>query len=129
MEKAETEYLTYSLTNSGILIARFKSDISITVDIAKQIVSSRKAFCKGKAYPLLSDIRNIKYAADTKTREYFQSEEAREGILAGALLTDSIFTNYLGNIFLRVAYKKKTIPTKIFLKEEEAIGWLLKYKE
>ncbi len=124
MKKLNTQHILYTLTDDDILIARFKSDVKLKIEDAKVIVSDRKAFAAGKNYPVLSDIRNINYAADTQTRDYLQSNEAREGVLAAALLTDSIFTNYLGNLFLKVAYKIKTVPTQIFMDEKKALDWL-----
>ncbi len=126
-KKIDTELARYTLLNTGVVTVKYHPGIDINIEVARQVVVDRKAFVEGKASPILSDIRGMKFAGDPKTRAYFQSKEAREGVLAGAMLVDSVFTSYLANLFLRVSYKKQSFPVKVFNDEHAALEWLEQY--
>ncbi|MEX1000764.1 MAG: hypothetical protein WDZ35_01470 [Crocinitomicaceae bacterium] len=110
--------------HEDILVGRYLSDSPITGEIARTIVQQRKTFTNGKAckmvivFPKLSSI-------DKNGREYLSSAEAKEDILAGAMVTPSLLSRVIINFFLKFNESKKdNFPTKVFNTEEEAVYWL-----
>ena len=124
MKTLDTTYARFEL-NDGILMIEFKPDIEIDLKAAKQIVADRKKMTEGKAYPGLGDTRFIK-SATKEARTYFGSEESQEGVLAGALLVDSVFSTLLVNFFLKVT--KQKMPAKMFTSKQKAMVWLGQFK-
>ena len=121
----DTEYATYK-ENEGIVIVTFKN-INISGEIARKIVNDRKDFAGNKIVPALVDARHMK-AVDHEARTFFQSDESKVGLCAAALLTDSVFTTYIANFFLKVSYKtNRTLPSKVFTNKDKALDWLKKY--
>lgn len=112
----------YRLEN-GIIIGTFESQF-IDLDIAKRITDSRVAFQKGKTYPLLSNIKNIK-GSTKAARDYMASKDGCQGVIAAAVLIDSPIGSMIGNFFIRVS--KPFVPTQIFTDEAEAKKWLSQY--
>jgi hypothetical protein len=121
----DTEFVYFELKND-ILIATYKPNLEIDLIIAKEIVKSRLEFCKKKSYPTLADITAIKNIVKD-ARDYFSSAEAAEGITAGALVSKSSFTTIIGNFFLKIAFIKTQIPTRMFTDKQKAIDWLTQY--
>lgn len=124
MKTLDTQYAKFEL-NDGILMIEFKPDLEIDLKVAKQIVADRKKVSEGKAYPGLGDTRFIK-SATKEARAYFELEESQEGVLAGALLVDSVFSTFLVNFFLKVTRQK--MPSKMFTNKEKALEWLAQFK-
>jgi hypothetical protein len=60
-------------------------------------------------------------------REYASSAESIEGVLAGAILTDTSFNAFIANFFIKVT--RPRIPTRIFTREEDALKWLEQFKQ
>lgn len=116
-----TAYAEFELEN-GILTITFMP-MDITLAIAKEIVQTRIEYSAGQSYPGLADVRKVR-GIDREAREYFSSDEARVGVIAGALLIDSQFSSSIANFFLKVTLSKPKIPTRIFSKKEKALSWL-----
>ena len=106
----------------GLVFITFKTDV-ISSDIAKKIVSMRLKLVGNDSFPVLADGRGVK-SIDKEARDIFSSEDAGRGVTAGALLSNSVFTTFLANFFLKVSYKKSKIPSRLFTDEEEAKKWL-----
>lgn len=126
MDSLDSKYARFHIEN-GILIATYKNIKVITEDIAKDVVKARLRFTGEDSYAGLADIRLIG-RVDLGARKYLSSEEAVKGVKAGALLTDSVFTTYLGNFFLNVTNKNMEIPNRLFNNKKNAIEWLNQYK-
>ena len=124
MKTLDTPYAKFELKD-GILIIEFKPDLEIDLKAAKQIVADRKKISEGKAYPGLGDTRYIK-SATKEARAYFELEESQDGVSAGALLVDSVFSTLLVNFFLKVTRQK--MPSKMFTNKEKALKWLEQFK-
>lgn len=121
----DTEYAHYEMEDNMVIVT-FKN-ITITEFIAKKIVNDRKDFTKGILMPGLADVRKMK-DVDRTARTFFQSDESKVGLCAVALLTDSVFTTYIANFFLKVSYKtNRTLPSRVFTNKEKALDWLKKY--
>lgn len=104
----------------NILYGRYADNLHLSLDIARYVVTERLKFCRYKDYLGFIDVRGIR-SASKEAREYL-ANEGSEGIIAGALLIDSILTRTLGNIFLMI--NKPKMPSKLFTSEDEAIAWL-----
>jgi len=128
MERKElhTKYV-HLVLEDGILIAVYEKDLNITRAIAEDCIASRLSLTKGKNYPALADITQI---AGTRkdARVYLSSDEAIEGVAAGALLVNSAFSTFIGNFFLKVAFSSP-IPTRLFSNKASAIKWLQQFRE
>ncbi len=129
MEKnvLDTEYVLFEFFD-GVLICEYKAGLEIDLTIAKKMVLSRLDISNGKSYPLLMDGSGLK-SLNREAREYFNSEEAREGIIAAAFFSGSVFTTYIGNFFIDITVIKPKIPTKLFTDKGKALQWLEKYKK
>ncbi|WP_338356907.1 hypothetical protein [Yeosuana marina] len=107
----------------GVLFFIYKEDVDINLPIAMQIVSDRLKLQKGKAYPVLCDIRGVKNI-DMNARRYFAAEGSIF-IKAVALISDTP----LSHIFSEIYVKGNTppIPTKIFNEDTEALTFLSEF--
>lgn len=119
----ETEYVKIYLDN-GILAAEWKRSI-IDISIAKAVVNSRNHFADGINYPVLVKINSI-IGGSKEARDFLASEEACKGMIAGAIVVDSIFETMLANLF--IGRSKPIIPTRIFSSEAKARKWLEQFK-
>ncbi len=124
MKTLDTPYAKFELEND-ILMIEFKPDLEITLDVAKRIVADRKIISAGKAYPGLGDVRFVK-SATKEARAFFELEESQNGVLAGAMLVESVFSTFLVNFFLKVT--KQKMPSKMFTDKQKALKWLAQFK-
>lgn len=118
----EDKIVTFNFEEE-ILVGAYRPGLEIDLNIAKQIIKERKSLMENPPYLILLDARGLK-SINREAREYLSSKESYEGVLAGALLADSVFTTYLANFFLKVTSKKDTAPIKLFTKKHKAIKWL-----
>jgi hypothetical protein len=121
--KFENEYISFELKN-GILFCCYKAPV-ISLEVAQEVVKSRKIYTENKSYPNLVISMNIG-KVEKQARDFLSTGVASEGVSAGALLSDSIFQTTIANFFLTVS--KPKLPTRLFTKETEAIEWLNQYK-
>lgn len=107
----------------GILFFIYKENVEINLPAAMQIVSDRLNLQKGKAYPVLCDIRGVKNI-DMNARRYFETEGS-VFIKAVALISDTP----LSSVFSEIYVKGNTppIPTKIFDQDTEALRYLSEF--
>lgn len=123
----DTKYVNYELSD-GVVIILFKQNLVIVKEIAEDIINNRLLFIEGGSYPTLADIRVMK-SMDKESRECFGSPKAHEGVKAGGVLSDSVFSTFLGNFFLKIEYfNKSPLPTRLFTNKDSAIEWLKQYR-
>lgn len=108
-----------------ILYVTYFSGVSITLDVAKDIVKKRMEYTEGRPYPLIVTGEGLR-AMDKHARDYLATDEGTAGVLAGVLLVNSVYTEFFGNFFLRIA--KPEIPTNIFTDKGKALEWLQQFK-
>jgi len=116
----------YLTLEDGILIAEYKKGLKITLEIAMECVEARIEFTQGNSYPALADIRYI--TGTTREARDYLSKDDIIGVTAGAILVNSAFSTLLGNFFLRITFKKNTIPTKLFANKTSAVKWLKQFR-
>jgi hypothetical protein len=121
----ETRHAYFDIVN-GVLITKFKDNITIDLKIAKEIVEDRKSVTKGVAFPGLGYAKGVR-GLSREARTYFTEDIAIEGVLAGALIMESNFAAGLINFFLKINPPK--IPNKVFTSEEKAMEWLQAFKK
>ncbi len=107
----------------GIVISTFKMK-SLDLKTTHKIVEDRVRAMGEKSYPLLANIRSLKYSTKT-AREYFASKKGCEGLIAAALLVESPLGSMIGNFFVKVS--NPFVPTKTFSNELEAKKWLSQF--
>jgi hypothetical protein len=92
----------------------------ITIDIAKDIVKQRIEYTGGHPYMMLITGEGMR-AMNKEARDYLSSDGI-VGVIAGALLVNSVYTEFFGNFFLRITQPE--IPAKLFTDEKKALEWL-----
>lgn len=121
----KTPYAEYWI-EEGIMHVVWSPNLVITIDIAIEMVEERIRLCKGKALPLLIDIRGLA-SIDTASRKYFACEKSISITTGGALLVESLVSRLAGNIYITV--DKPQRPIKLFTNKDKAIQWLKKLKK
>lgn len=119
-----TPYVRFEM-NNGILYVTYSPDAVITLNIAKEITKQRIEYTNAVPCPLLISYEGLK-AFDKESRDYSAAAEGIKGVLAGALLTNSVYTEFFGNFFLRIT--KPEIPAKVFTDKAKALEWLEQFK-
>ena len=121
----DTQYVHLELRND-LLIGKYKKGLKMTLEMAKEIVRIRKEFTAHKPFRAL--VYNLGVISwDKKARDYLASEEAVEGIIAGAIVLDSAVGVMLVNFYLSVS--KPKVPARMFTKTEPALKWLEQFRK
>jgi hypothetical protein len=121
MSEVKTKSETIIFESSGIVKCCIHKGYFLELVDAKENVEVIKQFANGNALPVLVDIRQSK-GGSKESRAYFASEEVGKVQSACALLVSSPLSRLIGNFF--IGFNKTKFPTKLFLKEDEAITWL-----
>ena len=118
----ENDYATFWI-ESGILFFKYKSDVILNLDVAKQVVAARIQFQNEKYYPVLCDTRGV-ISTDKSGRDYL----AQSGSLlttAVGLLVHKRVSITISDFYMQIS--KPTVPTKLFTCEADAIIFLTQY--
>jgi len=105
-----------------IVIAKIDSDLRIDLELAKNLVQQRLAYCKNEDCKLVLVLDKLQQF-DKSARNYMSSGEAGDGIIASALVSNSVLGNIIINFFLRLNNQNE-FPSKFFKSEELAIEWI-----
>jgi len=127
--RSETYYgqVTDIYEEDGILFQTVKDDVIIfDLENTKKYVADRKAFAKGKNYPVVLDVNNAQ-SFNMEAQKYEATDEGLEGLLALASIVRSKLQQILGNIYIMI--QKPKVPNKLFSDRESAIEWVKQYKE
>lgn len=108
----------------NILIASYKKNLIINLEVAQKIVLQRQSFTRGQVMPVII-FSNEVTSIDKPAREYFASPKGTEGLSASAIIVNSPFSRFLGNFFLMV--NKTSIPVKLFSNSSRAEKWLQQF--
>lgn len=123
VQKLETHFVRFEIIQS-ILFVSYKNGVTITLDVAKEIVKQRKEFTGNKLYPILVKDEGL-VSVEKDARDYF-SNEGVEGLSAGAFVIKSVYSTFFFNFYLKITNPK--VPAKMFTDEAKAIEWLQQYK-
>lgn len=121
----ETEYVKIELIN-GIIEAEYKA-IFINLQVAKDVLETRKLFTSDKNLPMLLNGIGI-LGIDKEARDFFSEPTGSDGLTATALLVKSKLDTFFANFLIKVNISKSKIPIKLFTEKQEAIKWLEQYK-
>ncbi len=119
----DTPYVNMEIKD-GILHFTYHLGSIITLDIAKEIVKTRLEYCNGVPYPLIVVFEGMR-AMDKQSRDYF-AKEGVEGVIAAALVVNSVYAQFFGNMFLRIT--STSISSRLFTDKNEGIKWLEQFK-
>ena len=103
-----------------IIVGRYKKDVFVSLEVAKEIVELRRENYKGKFLWLLY-IENFSIVTP-EAREYFASSYANENVIKWAFIPTNSFSIVLSNIF--ISFNKPIVPIKLFKDKKAAIEWL-----
>jgi hypothetical protein len=120
----DTPYAYFEIEDD-ILCVTYKHGLSITLDIAKEIVRSRMEFVNNKVYLLLILDNGVK-SIDKAARDFLSSERGISHIVAAALVLRSNYSSFLGNFFLKIT--RPALPVKSFTEKKKALEWLGQFK-
>lgn len=109
------------LGDDGIVRAKVKPHVTITLEDGKACVHMMSQVCGGKQTPALIDMTGL-VAIERDARLYFAGEETARVESAAALLINSPVARAIGNFFMGL--NKPIVPTRLFTSEEEALAWL-----
>ncbi|HXU25854.1 MAG TPA: hypothetical protein VN698_01375 [Bacteroidia bacterium] len=128
MKKQEYRYTTlWTEADDEIVFASYAPNLEIDIDVARELVQNRMSFCENKPHYILIDFTNTK-SVTKEARDYMNSPEGGlKRILGGAFLSNSIVSNMLINLYLKI--NKPSVPAKFFTKKEEALIWLISLKK
>jgi len=119
----DTQFVYLEIAD-GIVIVTYKKGITITLDVAKEIVRTRMEFTSNTLYPMLVLDEGV-VSAEKSARDYF-SNEGTKGLTAGAFVLKSVYSTFLINFYLKVTNPK--VPFKIFTDKGKALEWLGQFK-
>ncbi|HTB31955.1 MAG TPA: hypothetical protein VK808_08010 [Bacteroidia bacterium] len=118
-------YISFEIKDD-ILYVTYLPGGAIDLEIAKEIVKSRLEYTESKPYPILV-IDNGVVSMNKEARDYSSDKDGGlKGALAGAVLSKSVYSEFLGNFFLRIT--KPEIPAKVFTDKAKALEWLEQFK-
>lgn len=120
-----TCYFTW-MGEDGIARTKVKKGSEVKLEHAQENSVVVNSFYVDAKFPLLIDARGIK-SMEREARSFFTTNGRKTNTLAFAIIIDSSVSKAVGNFFLGI--NKPLIPTKLFLNEESALAWLLKFKE
>lgn len=118
----ENDLIIFEISD-GIMIGTFKTEL-VDLSIAKKITDYRLDLQKEVSYPLISNITHVKNSTK-EARDFLASEEGCKGVVAAAILIDSVVGSMIGNFFVRIS--KPLVPTRLFTNEDEAKKWHSRY--
>jgi hypothetical protein len=99
----------------------------ITLEIAKDLVKNRINLTNGKPVPVLVNVIKVK-GIDREARDFFSTDDGTDGLKAGAIVTNNVFTRHMANIFMKISFNRSKMPARMFSKESEAVDWLSQFK-
>lgn len=111
--------------NIGIMYAKYKKDLVIDLEVAKQMVSDRHKISNGVTRPFLIDVTGL-LCVDSEGRDYLAGSAGCAFVSAGAIYTKNRLLAFVGNAFILL--DKPLIPAKVFGDKEKALKWLEPYK-
>lgn len=108
----------------GILNFIYKPNIILDLNEAKAVVKARLRLQQGKTYPILCDIRQLKFSSKA-AREYMAVTGCLKA-LAIAFVMEEAYSGTMVTAFMKIS--KPTVPTRAFTTTAEALSFLKRFK-
>lgn len=124
MLKSENENWKIEVSEQ-IFYLTFNKPIYIEEEHAREIISTRKSITNNTPHYMVLNgkgVINVSKAA----RDYLSSDDATDGVIAGAFLVGSPVTKIIGNFFLLIS--KPNRPSRLFTQMEDALNWIESFK-
>jgi hypothetical protein len=121
----EAEFGKFYLED-GIVHCIYYQGITIDLKIVAKAIEHRITVSEGRSYPVLIDVRGVKYWTQDAKKYSMSSKGALNLISASALLVDSLPLKISVNWAIK--FFPTEIPMKVFTNKEKALNWLEKYK-
>lgn len=118
-------YHSWMWLDNGILFGKYKPNLIIDLQVAKDIIRDRKTLSRNITRPFLVDITEL-LSVDAPARKYMASADACEFLNAGAIYTPNKLLAFLGNAWILL--DEPLVPAKIFSNKEAALKWLEPFK-
>jgi hypothetical protein len=128
-EFREFKNISFWKLEDDVISFTYTPKLEIDIAMARELVSNRLEYCKGRPYFALIDFSNVK-SVTKEARDYMNDPDGGlKGILGGAFLSDNAVSTLFINLYLRI--NKPVVPAKFFTKREDALAWLrvIKSKE
>lgn len=108
------------------MVVIYKPGVELTIDEMRANAQAYTTLTTKLPLPFLADIRGVK-SADKGARQWGSSPEAKEITLASAILTGSLMSKMIGNIFYQL--NKPPYPFRMFTNRNEAVAWLKQFMD
>jgi hypothetical protein len=118
----ENDYARFWIADN-ILFFEYKPNTVIDLKVATSVVTDRIHFQNGRSFPVLCDIRGI-ISTEKAGRDYL-AQFGSILTLAVGLIMDEKVSLTISSFYVKI--NKPTVPTKIFTKQEEALGYLKEF--
>jgi len=128
MESQERQYedeFIYIKIIDGIICCETKKEMVIDYEFAQLAVSNRVLVSGGQYYPLLNDVRKVKYVTK-EAMQLLNSDQGTSYLTAGAFIITSKAQEIFGNFFIK--FKTHKVPARLFTDKAKALQWLEQYK-
>jgi hypothetical protein len=119
----ETELSLMWFDEDGVFCTVTKKDVTITKERLQFTFEFIRSQCGDNKICWLGDITKASFPTD-EARDY-AGEETPKLIKALALITNSVISRLVANVFLTL--KKPPYPTRMFTSEQNAREWLRQY--
>ena len=121
----DTPYVYYELMGD-LLVATYKKDLKVNLEMAREIIKERHEFTDHKPVVLLVYNQGV-VRMDKKAKELLASGDGVKGIIAAAIVVGSPFTSFMANFFVSV--NKPKMPARVFSDPQGALKWLEKFRK
>lgn len=108
----------------AILFFKYKSNITLDLTVAKQVVADRIYFQNENVYPVLCDVRGI-LNSDKAGRDYVAHSGSLLTSAVGILVHEKVLYT-MSSFYLEIS--KPSVPTQIFTDENDALTYLNQFK-
>jgi hypothetical protein len=126
MEYKEFKNISFKKLEDDVISFMYSPKLEIDISIARELISNRLEYFKGRSYFALIDFSNVK-SVTKEARDYMNDPEGGlKGILAGAFLSNNAVSTLFINLYLRI--NKPVVPAKFFTNKDDAINWLKRMK-
>ena len=124
MKLKELYSATLSLDNEMVLLIKFKDEVEVDIEEAKNIVDASLKMVSGEPFYLLADARDIHSSMDHDSRKYIaEHKEFNRLNIAQSILVNNMHIRLIANFYFK--FYGHINPVKIFTDFKQGKKWLL----
>jgi hypothetical protein len=121
MSSVDLGYCSVTLRPDGIIHTHFFHQMEIDVNHVKEINQVCGELTQGRRVPMMIDGDTLTVPSE-EARRFVADKDSNPYSLAEAFIVKSLPQKLIANFFMR--FNKPGRPTRMFMKQEEAITWL-----